>query len=276
MTLRKLSLVLAAAALLSAQADVALQRAIRTETLEGDMNGAIEQYGKLAESSDRAIAAQALVRMAGCYEKLGTAQARTIYERVVSEFADQPESVTTARVRLAALQPAEQSVSARQIWARPLINGGVSADGRFVTFTDWTKGGDLAVRDLVAGTTRLLTDREEVSGPYADGSVISPDGRSVAYLWVEAREQGPWDFQVRIVPMDGDADPRIVYHNHAQYVSVESWTPDGQNLLIVRGLADGHALDTGWIRPATQNVPVGGRSRTHFTQRALYRLRCSG
>lgn len=39
--------------------------------------------------TDRAVVATALVRMAECYQKLGDAESRKIYERVAREFADQ-------------------------------------------------------------------------------------------------------------------------------------------------------------------------------------------
>jgi hypothetical protein len=237
MTLRKLTLILATAALLSAQADVALQRAIRTETLEGDLKAAIEQYGNLAKSGNRAVAAQALVRMAGCYEKLGTTEARKIYERVVSEFGDHPESVTTAQARLAALRrPQPGAMSLRKVWEG--IAYGISPDGRLVTDVDWSKGGDLVVRDVETGTKRWLTDRAEPSPPYVDGTVISPDGRQVAYVWADAREKGPWEFQVRIVPMDGRVAPRVVYRS-PNYSFVRDWTQDGESLLLTRSLDDG-------------------------------------
>ena len=70
-------------------AAVALRAAMETETVRGDLKAAIEQYRALAKNPDRAIAAQALVRMAGCHQKLGDAQAKAIYEQVVRDFGDQ-------------------------------------------------------------------------------------------------------------------------------------------------------------------------------------------
>ena len=63
--------------------DVELQAAVRAETVDGNLKGAIELYQKLSKSSDRAVAAQALVRMGQCYEKLGSTEARQAYERAV-------------------------------------------------------------------------------------------------------------------------------------------------------------------------------------------------
>src|SRR5262245_9203257 len=81
-----LAMMLAARSAVIAQgqnkAQAALKAAMDKETLDGDLKGAIEQYKKLAQGSDRAIAAKALIQMAGCYQKLGDAEAQKIYEQV--------------------------------------------------------------------------------------------------------------------------------------------------------------------------------------------------
>jgi len=45
----------------------------------------------------RATVATALLRMGQCHEKLGNAEARTAYERLVRDYADQGEIVAQAR-----------------------------------------------------------------------------------------------------------------------------------------------------------------------------------
>ena len=69
--------------------EVALKAAIDKEVVEGDLKAAIGMYRTLAASADRAVAAEALLRMGQCYEKLGAAEsieARSAYGRVVVEF----------------------------------------------------------------------------------------------------------------------------------------------------------------------------------------------
>jgi len=85
------------------RAEVALQAAIKKEMVDGDLKGAIEQYKKIAQSGNRAAAARALVRMGQCQERLGEAEARKAYEKVVREYADQAEAAAEARTRLVAL-----------------------------------------------------------------------------------------------------------------------------------------------------------------------------
>ena len=71
-------------------AEVQMKAAQQKAEVEGDLKGAIEAYKKVvaAAGSNRALAAEALVRMADCYEKLGDAEARNVYERIVRDYAD--------------------------------------------------------------------------------------------------------------------------------------------------------------------------------------------
>src|SRR5687768_7427235 len=106
MNVRTLILVIAAASMLAAQTadvDVLLQRAIRRETVEGDLKGAIDLYKKVVAGAgkNRSAAAKALLRLGECYEKQGDSQAQKVYERLVREFGDQVEQAREAQVRLA-------------------------------------------------------------------------------------------------------------------------------------------------------------------------------
>jgi Tol biopolymer transport system component len=74
---------------------------------EGNQNlaEAIRLYGQVADSAkdQPALAARALVQMGRCQERLGQAEARKAYQRVLDEYPQQLESVKLARERLAAL-----------------------------------------------------------------------------------------------------------------------------------------------------------------------------
>ena len=224
-------------------AEVQFKAAQHKEQVEGDLKGAIEQYKKIAQISDRTLAARALVAIGQCYEKLGNAEARNAYERVVREFADQAESVGQARTRLVALQsPAAAHVAARQIWTGPGVDGdgygSPSPDGRYLTFTNWETG-DLGLRDLTTGTNRLLTNSGgwEASGDYAERSVVSPDGRQVAYSWFIEKEHRD---ELRVIPISGGAS-RTLYRggdNRSTRMQPRGWTPDGKQLLVLHTLPD--------------------------------------
>jgi len=221
------------------RAEAQLQAAINKETVEGDLKGAIEQYQKLADSSNHAVAAKALLRMGQCYEKLGDTEARKAYERVVREFSDQKETAATAQARLAALAGATgrsgiSSLAVRRVWAGEPASG-VSSDGRFVSFMG---GGyestNLSIHDLATGQNRLLVDKV-----LAENSVPSPDNKSIAY---NPYNDDSYDFlsDLCIVGLDG-SKPRVL---HAAKDGVLShiplaWSPDSRHLLAEFVKTDG-------------------------------------
>jgi Tol biopolymer transport system component len=218
------------------RAELQLEAAVNKEVVAGDLKGAIELYRKAAQSSDRALAAKALVRMGQCYERLGDAEARKAYERVVRDFGDQKDLAETARRRLAALERAggfshPSGITLRKVWVCPygsgLIDGSPSPDGRHLSFTDWETG-DVAVRDLVTGQNRRLTSKGtwKDSDEYAEASVISGDGRQVAFAWFNKEKY----YELRVIGMDG-SNPRVVLRNVDGYVEPYQWTADGKQIL---------------------------------------------
>ncbi|MCX6559385.1 MAG: hypothetical protein NTZ26_02615 [Candidatus Aminicenantes bacterium] len=219
------------------QAEVALQAAIKAETVDGDLRGAIELYRKLAGDGDRAVAAKALVRMGQCYEKLGDAQARQAYDRVVRDFADQKETVDAAKARLAALnRPAEvPPLAVRRVWAGSDVNtdGAPSWDGRFLTFTNQASGA-VSLRNLSTGETRELGKASADLQSPAGRSLISPDGKKVAY----ARSSGDGFFELRLINLDGSGE-RIFFRSD-RLVSLKPcvWSADGARIVAASATKD--------------------------------------
>ncbi len=120
-------------------AETLMQTAIKKEVVDGNLAGAIEGYKKVlaAAKGNRAVAAQALVHLGQCYEKLGDAESRKAYERVVREYGDQKEPVAAASARLAALgKPAMPiGTTVRQVFdGLPGEASAVSPDGRMVIY----------------------------------------------------------------------------------------------------------------------------------------------
>jgi Tol biopolymer transport system component len=214
--------------------EVALRTAIELEESKGNVKGAIDEYKKLAESRDRAVAAQALLRLADAYQKLGDGEARKIYERLVRDFGDQAEANATARTRLQVFPSpgGTRDQSARRIWAGAAW-GRLSSDGRYLTHG--ASSGDLVLADVTTKTTRRLTNTGGwvVSGDYLDDSVISPDGRQVAYTWfIEAENR----YELRVISTaTPDARPRTLMRPPmGEWVGPAAWTPDGTRLIVAR------------------------------------------
>ena len=107
--------------------------------------------------------------------------------------------------------------AARQIWvSRPGEDpsySSVSADGRYITFTDWDTG-DLCIRDLKTATNRHLTHNGpfETSGDYAENSIFSPDGRQIAYNWFIQKDARN---EVRVIPIEGGS-PRTLWRSEGR------------------------------------------------------------
>jgi Tol biopolymer transport system component len=118
----------------------------------------------------------------------------------------------------------------RQVWGGAGVDilGSVSSDGRSLSFVDWDTG-DLAVRDLEAGKNRRLTNAGGDFSEHVLHSVMSADGKQVAYSWMN--NDGFYD--LRLISVDG-SKPRVLYTNKGmEYVQPTGWSPDGKEILAI-------------------------------------------
>jgi len=117
----------------------------------------------------------------------------------------------------------------RRVWAGPdRVDdlGTPTPDGRLLTFVDWSTG-NLAIRDMATGETRNLTHKGISDAGYGEYSVVSPDGRRVAYHWYP----GGWVFELRVVDIDGSNDRLLVAGDDVQYVAPYAWLTDGSAIV---------------------------------------------
>ena len=229
-------------------AEVALRAAIEKETVKGDLKGAIDQYKKLAQGKDRAVAAKALVHMGQCYERLGDAEARKAYERVVKEFADQKEAVAEARKHLEA--------KTAQAGAGPITRQiekvgdrhyeSFSKDGRFGAFT--YQGARVGLHDLVTGDQKNLVVRKSPEESFLN-AMISPDGKLVAYT------RQTQISEILVIGTDG-SNPRTLAGDQDVNARCLSWSPDGKYLLAV------------FARLATGISSIGARMANAYSSRS--------
>ena len=197
------------------QAAIDLAAAIRTETIDGDLDAAIQQYATIAETSDRAIAAEALIRMGGAYEKLGKPEALEVYQQVLNEYADEAEPVAEARGRLAALdveRVAPPTLTVREFQYDERFSdisgpGGtrfaLSGDGQTFVYTDWATG-DLAMTNMATGEVRRFFGTDwATSDSWFETPVFSPDEERVAFVRYPNRNDAGGT-RIEVSPLNGE------------------------------------------------------------------------
>jgi WD40 repeat protein len=196
----------------------------------------LAQYGK-----DRSLAAKALVRIGQCYEKLGDAESRKIYERVVREYADQKEATAAERAALGG-PPRGATKTTRLVFSGPHADdeGTISFDGRFLSYTNWATG-DLIVREVASGADLRLTDTknsgEGMWTTFAERSAISRDGRQVAFSWYD--DHNGKRYELRLASVAGDPNVRRLYDNPTVgWLAPRDWSPDGRWVAVLIASAD--------------------------------------
>jgi len=212
--------------------DVELKAAMHQEQVLGDLKGAIAAYRKIAEKypKNRVIVARAMIQMAQCHEKLGDAQARNIYERVVREFGDQREQATIASARLAAKQRSA-GVTSRKLFESSTLSfpyEAVSADGSYVAYPSIQPGPrGLMIRNVASGEERQLTNYG--MSELATTSAFSRDSRMIAFRVFKR----PDAQDLRIIRTDGTGE-RVIFENENVTAShPHDWSPDGKHVLAV-------------------------------------------
>ncbi|HEY5551439.1 MAG TPA: hypothetical protein VIK52_06110, partial [Opitutaceae bacterium] len=210
-----------------------MEAAKKKEVIDGDLPAAIKQYKEIVAKypKERAVVADALVHMAESYQKQGNSESRRIYEQVLRDYADQKEPASMARARLGRTEAATTSagMASRRVWTLPrdgsAHGSGISADGRLLTYKDWSTGGDLAVHDFATGRDRRLSNRTN-EFDYVDTSAVSRDGKQVAYTWYTGNA---YRNELRVASLEGAGLPqsRLLFANEdVLWFQPFDWSPD--------------------------------------------------
>jgi Tol biopolymer transport system component len=143
-------------------------------------------------------------------------------------------------------QPSGARIVTRQLWTiRPAaLNrhapesgmGTVSPDGRYFSFMDHATG-NLMLHDFQTGGDRqLTTTAKKEPKEYSEDSVISRDGKQIAYAWF-----ANGGFEVRVLDLNSTgAQPRVLFSNHvaAPMIFPYDWSPDDKWIAVQIGRAD--------------------------------------
>jgi Tol biopolymer transport system component len=217
----------------SSEARAQLEAARKIETVDGNLPTAIKKYQEIAnrfEKTERAVAAQALLRMAECYQKLGDSQSAATYERIIRRFPDQTDAVATARSQLARTVPSARATQPllRRIWqstrsATPL------PDGRFVSYDE---DGNMVIVDAGGGSPRRVALTRPGGNDHTAGWLPSRDGSQLAYNWY-TNEKNRYD--LRVISLRGNTVPpaRVLFDSEDQNVTYPmDWSHDGRFIAV--------------------------------------------
>ena len=235
-TLAAAGLRLSAAPQITAEGDKLLAAAKHKAVDDGDLPAAIEMYQRIVSSAgtNRALAANALLGLAECYDTLGKPEARETYERIVREFEliTAVSAVARARVGQVGVGPLT-----RKICGGPgcrFEGSSISRDGRWMA----SGAGSLVVQDMkTGGRTTLVASVPNALGD-VETALISPDGRRVAFTWccdtVTADRSS-----LRLISNRDGATPRTLLPSQGgTWPRAVAWSRDGNRILAIVGKED--------------------------------------
>jgi len=236
---------------------ILFEKAKFTMETKGDLNGAINLFNEIIKKypKEREYAAKSQLYIGLCNEKLGNAEARKAYERVVSDYADQSEIVAQARVRLAALGGpggAGGLVTRRVLADASGVSGVLTPDGKYIRGIDWDTG-DMVQFEIASGHTSRITNR----GPWSETEksyeyqAFSRDGKQIAYNSY-TKDGVP---QVRIRNLDGSGLRTLYSEKGVANALPVDWSPDAGSILALCG-RDKSASELTLISTADGSVRV--------------------
>jgi Tol biopolymer transport system component len=213
---------------------VQLEAGIAKEEVDGDLKSAMEVYQKIAadSSAPRDVRAKALLRLAGCDEKLGR-QAKQLYEQIVREYADQP-AASQARTRLATLKQQEHPAApttmiTRKIeWSAVGEMGDSDTDGHRAVFADST--GSLFFGDLAGRNKQLIFKAEPDRAP----TWVPARDFSMACIRLQSKPNHPG--VLAVVKTDGTGYRELIRDDAQDTIlgfwSGATWSWDDRYLLV--------------------------------------------
>jgi hypothetical protein len=193
--------------------DAQLEAALHRELVLGDLKGALALYQQILTEIQpssapplRATAVRALFQMGQCFEKSARkAEAQAVYTRMISSYAEQTEFANRARLRLAAIAPAADSLPGPPTLSFALGGPGNVPPGWFLPVLPKTAacpaGSTCTVVLVPANAPLKITGdlAQSFSAQAYRGKTVrlrarmQVDGPDAAQLWIAIDRKGPGD-----------------------------------------------------------------------------------
>ncbi len=159
------------------------QQALAMERSSGHVRDAIPLYERIVAqfASDRSLAANALIRLGYAHEALGSSEAKSAYQRIVSDYADQRGQMDVARSRLDAL--ATEAVVGADGRVRPVLRPSALCGGQpaaaIATFEDPNLERKVRSALLIGArddlTCGLVSELTELDASYTESDASSAE-----------------------------------------------------------------------------------------------------
>lgn len=139
-----------------------------------------------------------------------------------------------------ATHPEADDIVARRVWSGDSVDvlGRPSPDGRYLSYVDWIGSGNLGIRDLRTGESRLVTHKEGgwTTDEHALFSVFSPDGSRLAFQWWNTETA---EYEIRVADLE-DGTIRTTYApgDHQRYMQPVAWSGTPDALLVLHSMPD--------------------------------------
>jgi Tol biopolymer transport system component len=182
----------------SSEHKVLFEKAKFTMETKGDLKGAIKLFREIIKKypDEREYAAKSQLYIGICYEKQGQKEAQKAYQRVISEFIDQPKVVAEARARLAAL-----------------VSGGKDF-------------GPTTVAIEGAGITIKKIDIDAIEKTHQ--ARLSPDGTKMLYIHVQEKKPR---YSIRVMDLSSGKSQTLVEGISYGNLLIFEWSPDSKKVV---------------------------------------------
>lgn len=260
-------------------APMVLEQAAHAEMVDGDLARAASLYRQVAmsASASRNHVARALVELGNTYQLQGSAEAIPTFERVVSEFSDQPEMFLAAMAKLNAMSAQASSGAAAGktgVEYKLVLQKVLASETRDSRMYDFSPDGtklvintpatserkkrfpdlrfEIYVRDTNGSVGRPLIDDAE-DWEYIVHPRWSPNGQYILYV-LSKKNYGEW--RLMLLELDSQVAKRIPgeYQQVGARFKGAEWMPDSTGLLIQS--EDGFKI-----------IGLNGKVKKHFAGR---------